>query len=153
MNAIEFAVEDYKMVVSELRGYYQAHYDELASNKEIPLAPDYAAYDELYRLHRLHVVTARRDGVLVGYFISTLGYHLHYRDSLTAWTDIYYLRPDCRHGRNGVNLFKFMEDSLNAMGVERIYTSTKTELNNGPMLEALGYAPKEVVYTKILRGM
>lgn len=147
---IAFAVEQYQDAIDEIKPYYQAHYDELASNKEIPLDPNYEAYDRMAEMGLMHVVTARLDGVLVGYHISIVFPHLHYKQSLTAHTDIYYLRPDCRIGRNGIELFKFMECSLKDKGVQRIYMMTKTDADKGAILERLGYAEKERIYTKMI---
>lgn len=147
---LDFTVEKYEDCISEVSAYYPSHYDELASNKEIPLDPSYDSYDVMAKAGLLHVVVARKDGVLVGYHISIVMRHLHYRKSLTAMTDIYYLRKDCRKGMNGVNLFKFMESSLKAIGVERIYMMTKTDFNKGAILERLGYVEKERIYTKMI---
>jgi len=147
---IEFCVEDYADVIAEIKPYYALHYDELASNKEIELDPNYEVYEKLHEAGVLHVVTARDNGILVGYHISFVMPHLHYKQSLTAHTDIYYLRKDCRVGMNGVNLFKFMEQSLRVRGVERIYMMTKTDADKGVILERLGYVEKERIYTKMI---
>lgn len=148
--SIEFNVERYQDAINEIKPYYQAHYDELASNKEIPLDPDYETYDKLSEAGFIHLVTARKDGELVGYHISFVMPHMHYKSSLTAHTDIYYLRKDCRIGLNGYNFFKFMEESLNKKGVQRIYMMTKTDADKGIILKRLGYVEKERIYTKML---
>jgi hypothetical protein len=150
---IEFAVERYQDAEGEITKYYPQHYAEHASNPEIPLDPDYEAYNRCAESGELHVVTARRCGELVGYHISMISTCLHYKTSKTAFTDIYYLRKDCRKGLVGVNFFKFVERSLSSLGVERIYTSTKTDSDKSAIFERLGYARKEIIFTKMLRGI
>jgi len=148
---IVFGVEKYEDVIDEMKVYYPLHYDELASNHEIELDPDYEAYLKLKDF--LHVVTVRDsdcDNKLVGYHISIVMPHLHYRKSLTAHTDIYYLHKDYRKGLAGINMLKYMEKSVKEIGVERIYMMTKTNLNRGKILDRLGYSEKEHIYTKMI---
>lgn len=146
---ITFQVENYADAIDEVKVYYPMHYDELASNHEIQLDPDYDAYLRIN--HLIHLVTVRDGSKLVGYHLSFVMPHLHYRKSLTATTDIYFLDPAYRKGRAGLDLLKFMEKSLKDIGVERIYMMTKTNLNRGKILERLGYSEKEHIYTKMIK--
>lgn len=147
---IKFAVEQYRDAIEEVKPYYALHYAELASNKEIDLNPNYDAYNGLADAGLIHLVTARDNGLLVGYHISIVSPHMHYQHSLTAFTDIYYLDEKYRIGRNGINMFKFMESSLKKRGVERIYMMTKTDSDKSKILKRLGYAEKERIYTKMI---
>ena len=134
----------------EIQRYWPEHYSELASNKEIELAPDYDWYVRTAMNGCLHVVTVRDGDKLVGYHISIVAPHIHYRNSLTAHTDIYFLDKAYRKGFFGIDLFKFMEESLKARGVERIYMMTKTDSDKGKILDRLGYVEKERIYTKMI---
>lgn len=147
---LTFQVEKYEDVIEEIKPFYPQHYEELASDKEVPLDPDYDAYEVLRKMGTLHVVTARFEKQLVGYHFSILTPHLHYRASLTAFTDIYYLRTDCRQGMNGINFLKAVERSLEALGVQRLYVATKTDADKGSVFRWMGYKEKERVYTKML---
>lgn len=149
---LTFQVEQYVDVINEIIPYYPMHYEELASDKSIPLDPDFEGY--LWRAEKglLQVVTARKDGELVGYYIAFISPHIHYRHSLTAHVDIYYLRKDCRIGANGLDFLRFAEQSLVDRAVERIYVSTKTDSDKSAIFEWLGYQEKERVFTKLIGG-
>lgn len=149
---LAFQVEPYLEVIEEIKPFYPLHYDELASDKSIALNPDYAGYAWRAERGLLHTVTARQEGELVGYHISVIAPHLHYKHSLTAHVDIYYLRKDCRLGMNGVKLLQFAEETLAQRGVERIYMSTKTDADKSVILERLGFNEKERVFTKVIGG-
>jgi len=134
----------------ELWKYWPEHYEELASNKEIELAPDYDWYVARAMDRSLHVVTVRDGHRLIGYHISIIAPHIHYKHSLTAHTDIYFLDKIYRRGHNGIKLFEFMESSLKERGVNRIYMMTKTDADKGKILDRLGYVEKERIYTKMI---
>ncbi len=147
---VVYAVEKFQDCVAESSEFFEAHKEEVGADKEkFPLAPDYERYQEMQDIGSLVVVTARADGRLIGYICYYLSRHLHY-DSLTAYSDVFYVTPAYRKGLVGVRLFKAVEEVLKHMGVERIYTGTKLKLDIGPILERLGYAPIERIYTKVL---
>lgn len=136
---------------AEIVGYWPAHYEEIARDKEkIPLAPDFRAYDTFGASGELHVVTVRKDGALVGYHLSLVRPHLHYTTTLCAFVDIYWLRPDCRKGMAGVKLFKEAERSLKARGVKKVFTGTKLALDAGRIFERLGWHETERLFTKYI---
>jgi hypothetical protein len=144
---LKFAVEDYHSALAELTRYYQAHHDEVGP-KGFPMDPDYESYSEYADLGMLHVVTARLGAELVGYHVSIVTGALHYRSCVTALVDGYYLRPDCRKGMNGINFLKFVDLSLQSIGVNRVYTTTTAHSNKGAIFERLGYTAHELTYTK-----
>lgn len=149
---ITYQRESYRDVIEELKPFYPLHFAELASDPSIPLNPDYDTYNRLADAGIIHVVTVRNDSNLIGYHIAMVYPHLHYAQSLTAHTDIYYIAKPYRKGYTGIRLFKFVEDDLKSFGVGRIYTSTKTDSDKGIIFNRLGYSKKEVVYTKVLKG-
>ena len=134
-----------------MRLLYLEHWEEVALNKDaIPLKMDYGRYNKLDDAGALHVVTARNDGELIGYHMSMVWTHMHYADSLTAFTDIFFLRKEYRKGTGaGIKLFKFMINSLRERGVQRIYMGTKLSLDIGPILERLGFKAIERIYTLV----
>ncbi len=149
---ISYQVELYSSVIDEMKELYEAHWEEVANDKEtIKLNPDYTTYFTLEKAGVLHVVSVRDDDKLVGYHMSLIHPHMHYKESLTAFTDIFFIQKDYRKGRVGINLFKFMENSLRAKGVQKIYMGTKLKLDIGPVLDKLGYTAVERIYTKLLR--
>lgn len=150
-SALTFAVEDWFVCKSAMAWLFPLHWQEVANDKDkIKLNVWYAAYDEMAKIGQLHIVTVRDGERIVGYHWTIIRPHLHYADSLTAYTDVYFLHEDYREGMNGVNLFKFVEASLRAKGVEKMYTASKVKLDKSAIFERLGWTLAETVYTKYI---
>ncbi len=148
MGNYAYQVEDYLSVLPEMREIYPEHWEEIALDRDvIKLEPDYKNYEKLAKAGLLHVVTMRVEGVLAGYHISIVAPHLHYASSMTAFTDIFFVRKVHRVGLRGYFLLKFMRDSLFARGVQRIYMATKLHLDLDPLIKRLGGRPVERLYT------
>lgn len=147
---ITFQVEQYEDVVGEVMPYLQQHADELGAYKGVTIDPDYEEYARMAAEDMLHIVTVRRDGELIGYHVSFVTMHYHHKDSLTAYTDLYYLRKDCRKGWLGVRMLKFVDKTLAARGVVRVFTSTTTAEDNSSLLIRLGYTETQRTFTKLL---
>jgi GNAT superfamily N-acetyltransferase len=148
-------VEPWATVQPELAQLLPTHWREIALDQDvIPLDMDWEAYAELDRLGILHCVTARNDtGTLVGYFLAFLRGHLHYRTSLTAFEDMFYLDPAYRSGWTGVRFFQAVEAAWRARGVERAAISYKLHFRQGKvgkLLAYLGWQATETNYTKYL---
>ncbi len=146
-----FSVEPWHLCKDEMSWLWPMHWAEVA-DKRIPLDVWFEAYDDLAATGQLHIVTIREEelGGVVGYHWSIVRPHLHYHQSLTAYTDIYFLHPEYRKGMNGVKLFKFVEQSLKDIGVQRMYTASKVKLDMSAIFERLGWTKAEVVYTKLI---
>lgn len=161
---IKFQVENWFECKEKMEPLWQTHWEEVSLNQEkIKLNVWSEAFDQTAKMGQLHVVTARYEDEIVGYYICLVRPHLHYKNSLTAYTDAFYLHPEHRKGFNGINLFKFVEKSLKDRGVERIITMTKIEFDKNKkvktkkstpdkslMLKRLGYTFAEKVYTKYI---
>lgn len=100
----------------------------------------------------LMVVVARADGAIIGYWLGIIRPHLHYADSLTAYTDIYFIDKPHRKSGAGAELFAFVEKALVKRGVQKIFTATKLHLNHSALFQAAGYQETEIVFTKLLRA-
>lgn len=150
---ITFMVEGWSAVFPEMSALWAEHWEEVAINRDaIKLDPDLEQYADLERSGALHVVVAREAGEIVGYHISIVRPHLHYRKSLSAFTDVYFLRKSHRQGMTGVKLIKEAEASLAARGVQKMFTGTKLHLDMGPIFERLGWTPTEMLFTKMIGG-
>lgn len=152
---VTFAVEAWSHARAEIEILLPLHWREIALDQDvIPLDMDWAAYAELERQGILHVVTVRTpSGMLVGYFISFVRMHIHYRTSLTAFEDMFFLLPSWRRGWTGVRFFAFVERAWRARGVERAAISYKLHFRAGlvgRLLEYLGWQATEKMYTKYL---
>lgn len=150
---ITYAVEDWFAVRDQMAPLWPKHWEEVAVNRDlIPLDPDFDSYDALARSGALHIVVARKAGEVVGYHFTIVKPHLHYRQSLSAFTDIYYIAPQYRTGRTPLRLFEFVEKTLKARGVQKMFTGTKLSLDAGPLFEKMGWTETERLYIKVLGG-
>lgn len=150
---ITFAVEDWFDVKGQMAHLWPSHWEEVALNRDtIKLDPDFDTYDWMARNGQLHIVVARKEGVVVGYHFTIVKPHLHYKTSLSGLTDIYYIAPQYRSGRTPLRLFEYVEKTLKARGVEKLFTGTKLSLDAGPLFEHMGWTPTERLYTKYIGG-
>lgn len=127
------------------------HWKEVALNHaEVPLDVAWDRYNALDDAGALHVLTARRDGVLVGYHIAIVTAHLHYASTLHGITDVYWIAPAYRTGRTGLRMFQAVERELKKLGVRKLFTATKLHLDQGALFEYMGYKPVERLYAKLI---
>jgi GNAT superfamily N-acetyltransferase len=150
--ARSFQRETYEEVVDEIRPLLELHWREVARHPDIPLEPNWTAYEHLQALDILRIYTGREHGRLIGYSIFVVHKDLHYQTSLTADEDLLFLVPEARKGRIGLQLMQFSEAELAAEGVQLVKRRTKVaeRLNFGALLERMGYEPIDVVYGKRL---
>ena len=146
-----YRVERWRDLKREMLPLLQRHWREVALNHtEVPLDIDQERYAELDEEGSLHIVTARRDGLLIGYHVAIISPHLHYKSTLHGITDVYWIAPECRHGVTAMRLFQAVERELKASGVRKLFTATKLHLDQGPLFERLGYKPVERLYAKLI---
>lgn len=132
---------------------FPMNYEELALNKEdVSLDVNAESFAEIDAKGILNIVTARSEGKVVGYHISALLPHMHYRSAgLMAYTDVYFVHPDYRKGGCGAKLLMEVERTLKIRGVPKFYMSTKVHADNSKLLEALGYTFSDRIFTKVLK--
>lgn len=146
-----YRVERWKHLRAEMLPLLVRHWREVALNHaDVPLDIDEAKYAELDEAGALHIVTVRRDGLLIGYHVAIVSPHLHYASTLHGITDVYWIAPECRHGVTAMRLFQAVERELKARGVRKLFTATKLHLDQGPLFERLGYRPVERLYAKLI---
>lgn len=148
---ITYQVEDYNNCCAEIDHHLENHWHEVAlDHTSVPLCKDEREYQRLADCGQLHILTVRKDGALVGYHASIIRPHLHYATTLHAFVDVYYVSPECRQGRVGVQLFIEAEKSLKSRGVKKIFSGTKTHKHMGAIFERLGWRETETLYSKVI---
>lgn len=150
---ITYAVERLAEMHGELEELLPLHWDQIARDKDIiALAPDWDAYFALEAAGGFQCVVARCAGKMIGYHVSFIRPHLHYRHSLQAITDIYFVLPEFRRGRVGVQLFKEVEKAWRARGVQKAFTGCKIApgLDYQALFERLGWKWIEKTFAKVL---
>jgi len=135
--------------LEEIKSLIILHWEEIALYKDkIKLDPDFDKYLLLDSMDMLHILTARDDGVLIGYFISFIQPNMHYKDKMFATNDILFIEKSYRKGTVGYKLFKHAEKSLKELGVDVIVIRSKVNTDFKPLMDKLGYERIEYVYSK-----
>ena len=123
---LKIQVETLVNVKDECGALIEAHWREIAVWQDIPLDPDWAAYENLERLGMLVIYTARTDNdKLVGYSVFFMRKHMHYKGHSWAANDITFVHPDYRDGRVGRNMVRFWEQDLKARGIHVVHVNVK----------------------------
>lgn len=146
---ITFQQEPWSALRYTIWPLWQMHYDEIAEDKErIPLDPDWQKYTRLADLGNLSITTARKDGELVGYVFVFIDTHLHYRTTLVAQFDLYFLLPECRGGRMAFRMFQAVERHLAEAGVVKVFGNTKLAHDHSRLFKAMGWREAERLFVK-----
>lgn len=146
-----YQVERWRDLRREMLPLLKRHWREVALNHEaVPLDIDDEQYDSLDESGTLHILTVRRQGLLIGYHVAIVSGHLHYKSTLHGITDVYWIAPECRHGVTAMRMFQAVERELAKLGVRKLFTATKLHLDQGPLFERLGYRPVERLYAKLI---
>lgn len=148
---ITYQVERLADMLDEMKPLFDDHWEEIALFKdEVKLDPDYDKYLLMESNGFIHVCTARDDGALIGYFVSIITPHLHYKQSKTLASDIYFIKPEYRKGRTGIRLFQFAENEWRKEGVQVAYVGAKVSNDVTKVWERLGYRVVENKMGKLL---
>jgi hypothetical protein len=150
---MKFDIENFSDVIEEAKPLLELHWDELALNKDqFKLDPNYEAYGLLEKANLVRIFTARSNGKLIGYACYFIHRNLHYKSMIQAVSDIFWLAPEARGSRTAVRFFTFIETALTLYGVHIMHTTHKTaHPAAGRVLEHLGHALIEAVYSKVLQ--
>ena len=157
---LTFQVEDWETLERDGAEIFKVHYDELALHKDaMPMGLDGAIYRELERLGRLLVLTARKSGTLVGYYMAIIiPKHPHNKDAgPVSTTDFFYIHLDHRKGGAGAKLLIAAVRELKNRGVTVASISIKwmREAENDwstlKLLAALGWEPTDLVLQYVMK--
>lgn len=157
---ITYQKESFSALRYELNPIIGVHWEEVALDREtIPLNPWWDRYMQLETQGNLHVLVVRDNGRLIGYYFGLVAPHLHYAQSITAHTDIFYLDPEYRSGYTGIKLFIEAEKMLRRLNVQKMYIANKVHgtihgrkqtLDMQPVFTRLGFKFIEKHYAKLL---
>lgn len=149
---IKYTVEGMSdALVEEIKGLLQLHWEEVAMYKDkIVFKPDYDAYFAMDKIDALQIVTVRDDGVIVGYYISFIFTHPHYKDNKMAQNDILFIHPDYRRGTVAYRMFKFAEKELKKIGCSVNMIHMKVKFPFERLCQKLGMDKHEIIYSKYI---
>lgn len=131
---------------TELKGEHCAYYGD----RDFLIEPDVDQYKTLQAAGGLVIVTARGEGVLVGYLIGILYRSLHHRHITCALGDSMYLKPEYRFTHAGAvaNLF---ERTLTDIGIGIIGWPAHRSSPLYDFLQSRGYVEDDTVMEKRLK--
>jgi GNAT superfamily N-acetyltransferase len=147
---MEFKVEKFAVVRSELEGLIHQHWREVSGDAFRPLDINWPQYYVLDQAGMLFVLTARVEGRMIGYVIHLLYRPLHYRYSLMASDDAHFLLPEYRRGTAAWRMFKAVEQQLRQLGVDIVtyHTKYRADIDRSKVFERLGYTQHEKIMVK-----
>jgi hypothetical protein len=150
-TSLTFSIERWPEFWRDCQHILPIHWKEMALNQDtIALDVDADRFKVIDDQGLLHILTARADGWMVGYYIAIVMPHLHYKNSGNmAFTDMYYLLKPFRNG-NGVKLFAEAERTLRERGVTKAYISCKVHSDHTELFEKLGWTMSDKSFVKVL---
>lgn len=148
---ITFQSERWGGILPELRPLLQGQWEELGLYRDrVPLDMDWEKYERFDALEILKVTTARDAGRLVGWYVSIVTPHPHYRTTLYGFLDFYYMLAPYRTGTLGLQLFMAMEQSMKLLGVQALIAISKTVRPIDLLFERLDWTEQGRTYMKVL---
>ena len=143
--------EPLKDCIEEMKPLLAKHYEEVAFRKDkIAFNPDYDKYLSLDDLGLIHLVSVRKEGVLVGYYLSFLTFNPHYQDHLYAANDVLYVDEAHRGGTVAYRMFKYAEKSLKEYGVSVMSVHMKLKVPFDRLCLARDMEAVETIYMKYI---
>ena len=142
------------LLASGMAEHTVAQWLESGSDRDfVPIDVDWGRYQALENAGSLKLLSARKDGELVGYAAFFITPHLMYRSSTHVICDSIYVDP--RHRGIGPSLVRAAEKQFKAMAGStqvRVIYSAQIASDFPQVLNRLGYHARETVHVKIIGG-
>lgn len=150
MSDYTFTEEPFsKEVYNEIYPLLEEHWTEIATDKTVKLDPDFDNYQLLQDTGHLHTLLCRNElNQIIGYIVTFLMPHMHYKNTLYAQNDLIYIHPDHRRGSLAARMLKVFEEHMKEKGVDIIQMHVKVAFEFGAMLTRVGFMHEENVYRK-----
>jgi GNAT superfamily N-acetyltransferase len=147
---ITLQVEHFHTIASEMPRLFEAHGRE----RDEIVDPDWQAFFSLALDGTLRILTARDNGVLIGYVFNLVRTHLHIKSKLHCFVDGFYIDPAYRGGALFLRMMRRNDDLLKEWGVKRCYIGVDVGRVGRPstkgirVFERLGYKAVETFMRK-----
>ncbi len=149
---ITYQEELYDDIIEEMKPLFVEHYHEVAMYQDkIDLNPDYVAYKAMADAGVIHFLTVRDEGKMIGYTVTLLHAHPHYKDHDMAVNDILYVHPDYRHGEVAPTLLSKLEQIMKQNGVSVMTFHMKTHKPFETLMSFLAYDKAEALFMKYIK--
>lgn len=142
-------VEAISSVAEEIASLSVRNYKETGLYTDLEYNPDWKMYLDYELVDCIRVITARYDGVLVGYAIYLINTFKHNKDVYYADLDTIWIAEAFRSGFLAIKMMKLGEKEVK----DRVLFITATSVINKPigkLLEFMGFKPAEVLYHKTI---
>jgi len=153
LSLITYSTEPWDEIKLEILPLWQSHWAEISDPEDadyIPLDPDWDEYQASADCGILHITAARSSGALVGYAFVFVKRGLHYKSTLLAHFDLYWVEPAMRGPWVGVRLFQEVERAMRARGVMKMTNRCKTWCDVSPIFARLGWKQDEAGFSKFI---
>lgn len=108
-------------------------------------------YRRLWDIGTLYVVTARDNAELVGYIVTAINRHPHYRGQICAFGTLCYVIPEYRGRGIFSRMLQESERVVGYLGIGMIAMGARLTHDSGKSLVKCGFSPLETAYLKVFR--
>jgi GNAT superfamily N-acetyltransferase len=154
MKTAKIRRETFNECWEEMGPLFERQWEELALFKEdIPLSIDYPKYKELEDRGLLFIITARVEGVIMGYSVFFINNPLHYSTSPFGMSDVIWVDPVYRQSGVGAELISQTERLAKKKGAKWFSWRIKPRADQdfSPYLATQGYVFGEKIMMKVLK--
>jgi GNAT superfamily N-acetyltransferase len=144
-NNTTYQLETMDTFEPEARGLMAMYNTELPL--PYPLRPDWQQYRMLEQAGVLMIVTARDQGMLIGFFAMVIHPNINCRDQVVAFGNTLYLHPAYR-GTIGIRLIKLAEQEAQARGAQCFMIASQAAKPINALLERRGYKATETIFAR-----
>jgi GNAT superfamily N-acetyltransferase len=149
VSDIKIAEETSIATFIEAYALAKAHYEEV-EDKDIDFKFDLELMQKYLDLGLVYVITARKGGLLIGYFANFVGPDIFTSKIIAKELGIY-LTPKYRGGRTFLRMLKAVEDEAKERGAYSQLIMFKKGHDSG-LAPRLGYEHTETVYQKVMEN-
>jgi hypothetical protein len=149
---LTFQSERWEDVAGDIMPWAELQWLEMSTDKDLfHIEMDWEKYAAWDADGKLLAFTVRDSGRLVGWHLSLVILHPHYRSVLHGLQDTYYVIPEYRSSPTiGLRLFLEMEDAARERGARKLIGSTKSYADKSPLFERTGWRKEGIIYTKVI---
>jgi hypothetical protein len=146
VKMMNYGIETWIGFSHSARELWKAHHAESSLEADLEFAIDEEMYGALDKIGRLLIMTARAEGVLVGYITIIISKHPHY-NAMCGFQDALFVSRPYRFGKGlaikeqvGVKLIEKALTHLRRLNVGRAYFRSPVSCDYSSILKRLGFA-------------